>query len=172
MRADLLLLRYSTPHNVACLFCRREAVPLHLGRLHMEIRPLRWVDEALQKTHRLQTVPLSTMRTSFREVRSSRPPHETSSTRLSVTSIFANFKFATTENFAKHKTETFFEIFAEARMLLLITFKFEKHFTVSCPFFTRRLRCNRFFSSPVFILICVFGFVLTRSIRFYCDGAA
>lgn len=39
-------------HRSGCVFLSRgKAIQMHLGRLHVEVCPLRWADEALQKTH-------------------------------------------------------------------------------------------------------------------------
>jgi hypothetical protein len=40
-------------------FCRRKAVQMHLGRLHVEVRSVWWTDETFPKTHWDQTFPVS-----------------------------------------------------------------------------------------------------------------
>lgn len=44
---------WSTTSWVCVIFhaSRGKAIQMHLGRLHVEVCPLRWADEALQKTH-------------------------------------------------------------------------------------------------------------------------
>ena len=60
----------------------REAVPVRLEGLRMEIRPLRRTDPPLPQTHGRPAVPVPDVRTGVLTVRPSRPAHEATHKRL------------------------------------------------------------------------------------------
>jgi hypothetical protein len=55
---------------------RWEALPLWLGWLWVEVRPLRWTDQALPKTHRAPPLPVPEVRPGLFQVGPPRLTHE------------------------------------------------------------------------------------------------
>lgn len=56
--------------------CRRETLPLWLGRLWVEVRPLRRTDQALPQTHRAPPLPVPEVRPGLLQVGPPRLTHE------------------------------------------------------------------------------------------------
>ena len=64
--------------TMICVFiCRWEAVPVHVGRLHMEVCPLRRADAPLPQTHGSEAVPLSPVSALLLPLRPPVVAHET-----------------------------------------------------------------------------------------------
>lgn len=68
-----------TAHALSILFRRRKTVPVHVVGVRVEFRAVRRADQTLSEAHGRQTVPVRSVRTVFRPVRSSGAAQETAS---------------------------------------------------------------------------------------------
>lgn len=62
--------------DISDLYCRREALRMHMGRMSVEVRSIRWAHASLPEAYRIPTVSLRDLRASIQPIRPSHAAHE------------------------------------------------------------------------------------------------
>lgn len=88
------------------LFCRREALPLYMGKLRLAFRPIGRAHQTLPETHRSQTLQMCRLQPLLLTLRPPGPAHEAPPELTDILIYIQNIHFHTHKYYSIHTRDS------------------------------------------------------------------